>query len=184
MKKNLLKSICLFLSCCMILPAAGCDTSQSDGCLELTDAPTTTLDNVWYNPGGIFRCAIFDSLLTVNADMTSVTPSLAQSYDVKDNGSTVTFTLRDDVTWHDGETFDVEDVFFSVETVLRSDEVNGVIAAGLHNINGAEAYSSGEADSISGMTSKGNEITFNLVDNSVTFIQAIAQFAILPEHLL
>ncbi len=184
MKKRLFKILCVAAYFCVLISTAGCGGSQSQGCIELTDAPVTTLDNVWYNPGGIFRSAVFDSLLTVDAAMESVTASLAEEYISSDNGNTVSFILRDDVLWHDGEAFDAEDVVFSVESVLRSEEVNGVISSAFQNINGAEAYTAGKADSISGLSVNGNEITFALSGGSVDFIQAVAQFAILPEHIL
>ncbi len=182
MRKNILHTICITL--CLALPLAGCNSSGSNGCLELTDAPSTTLDNVWYNPGGIFRCAIFDSLLTVNAEMTSMKDSLAKSYFIDSDDNTISFILRNDVVWHDGEIFDAEDVVFSLEAVLRSDEVNGTISAAFQNIDGAEAYSSGETDNISGVNVDGNTVSVSINGNTVDFMQAIAQFAILPEHIL
>ncbi|MDO5661423.1 MAG: ABC transporter substrate-binding protein [Brachybacterium sp.] len=40
-------------------------------------------------------------------------PWLAESMEFNDDGTVITFTLRDDVTWSDGEAFDAEDVAFS-----------------------------------------------------------------------
>lgn len=45
-------------------------------------------------------------------------PELATDWDIADDGQTYTFTLRDDVTWHDGEPFTSADVRFSFEEVL------------------------------------------------------------------
>ncbi len=184
MNKFCTKIVSLLLCGCLAIPFTGCSNSANDGCIELTDAPSTTLNNVWYNPGGIFRCAIFDSLLTVDADMSVISSSLAEAYSVEDGGKTIVFTLRNDVLWHDGEEFNAEDVVFSVEAVLRSEKVNGVISASFMNIEGAEAFSSGDADDISGMEAEGDQLTFNIEGNPVDFVQAIAQFAILPEHIL
>ncbi len=44
---------------------------------------------------------IFDGLLEYDMDLNPL-PSLATSWEVSDDGKTVTFNLRDDVTWHDG----------------------------------------------------------------------------------
>lgn len=45
-------------------------------------------------------------------------PELAESWEITDDGATYTFTLRDDVVWHDGEAFTSADVKFSFEEVL------------------------------------------------------------------
>ncbi len=185
MKMKLFKKlICAVLCFSALMSVIGCSSSQSNGCVELTDSPSTTLDNVWYNPGGVFRCAVFDSLLTIDSDMENISASLAESYEVSEDEKTVTFTLRDGVLWHDGEVFDSNDVLFSVKSVLRSDEINGVISSAFKSIVGAEAYSAGETESISGVGVNGNKIAFRIDGNIIEFIQAIIQFAILPEHIL
>jgi peptide/nickel transport system substrate-binding protein len=45
-------------------------------------------------------------------------PELATSWSISDDGRVYTFSLRDDVTWHDGEPFTAEDVTFTFEEVL------------------------------------------------------------------
>lgn len=45
-------------------------------------------------------------------------PSLADSWEIQDDGETYVFQLRDDVVWHDGEPFTSEDVRYSFEEVL------------------------------------------------------------------
>ncbi|MCV0403722.1 MAG: ABC transporter substrate-binding protein [Chloroflexi bacterium] len=51
-------------------------------------------------------------------DALNPVPELAESWEISDDGRTYTFTLRDDVVWHDGEAFTSEDVKFSFEEVL------------------------------------------------------------------
>jgi peptide/nickel transport system substrate-binding protein len=55
---------------------------------------------------------IFDGLLYYD-DSGRLAPALARTWQVSDDGLTVTFTLREDVTWHDGEPFTADDVVFS-----------------------------------------------------------------------
>jgi peptide/nickel transport system substrate-binding protein len=45
-------------------------------------------------------------------------PELAESWEIGDDGREYTFTLRDDVTWHDGEPFTADDVVFTFNEVL------------------------------------------------------------------
>ncbi len=60
---------------------------------------------------------LYNGLVGLDDDLNPI-PELAESWDVSDDGRTYTFTLRDDVTWHDGEPFTSADVKFSFEEVL------------------------------------------------------------------
>lgn len=55
---------------------------------------------------------IFDGLLYYD-DSGRLAPALARDWQVSEDGLTVTFSLREDVTWHDGEPFTADDVVFS-----------------------------------------------------------------------
>lgn len=44
-------------------------------------------------------------------------PDLAESYTVSDNGLVYTFTLRDNITFHDGTEVTAEDVVFTIESI-------------------------------------------------------------------
>ncbi len=46
------------------------------------------------------------------------TPYLAESWEVSDNGTELTFHIRDDVYWHDGELTDAYDVAFTYERAI------------------------------------------------------------------
>ncbi len=56
---------------------------------------------------------LFDRLLTVDPQTGSLRPGLASSWQVSADGLTITFTLRDDVLWHDGQPFSAADVDFT-----------------------------------------------------------------------
>lgn len=51
-------------------------------------------------------------------------PWLAESYEWNDDGSELTFSLRQDVQWTDGETFDAEDVAFTFEMMMEHPAAN------------------------------------------------------------
>ncbi len=187
--KKILKKISCLLCCVMMVGAlAGCkefgNENGEKGYLYMANSPSTTLDNVWYNTGGIFRCAVFESLLSVDADMSKINCALAEKYTVSEDGLKYTFTLKKNVKWHDGKKFDTEDVLFSMKTALRSDEINGLFTSAFGYIKGANEYAEQKTDDISGITVEGEKITFELTHTIGNFLDAIAQFAILPEHLL
>jgi peptide/nickel transport system substrate-binding protein len=63
---------------------------------------------------------LFDSLLAVDPWTGALVPSLARAWRVSADGLTITFDLRDDVLWHDGEPFAAEDVEFTFETIANT----------------------------------------------------------------
>lgn len=59
---------------------------------------------------------VFDGLVRIGLDGMPE-PSLAESWDIDATGTVYTFTLRSDVTWHDGQPFSVDDVLFTLRAV-------------------------------------------------------------------
>lgn len=59
---------------------------------------------------------IFDGLVRTDLDGTP-SSGLAESWDIDETGTVYTFTLRSDVTWHDGTPFTVDDVLFTLRAV-------------------------------------------------------------------
>ena len=53
--------------------------------------------------------------LTAHDKNNKVVPGLAKSWEVDKATNTYTFKLRDDVKWHDGETFTADDVKFTLK---------------------------------------------------------------------
>ena len=70
---------------------------------------------------------IYEGLTAVD-DNLRIVPGLAESWAVSDDGKTYTFQLRSGVTFHNGETFDADDVVFSIERVL-AEETGSPIAS-------------------------------------------------------
>lgn len=69
-------------------------------------------------PIGLVAPKIYDGLFDYDNDLNMV-PALATGFEVSEDGKTVTFTLREGVTWHDGEPFTSADVQFTVMDVLK-----------------------------------------------------------------
>ncbi|MBI3959802.1 MAG: ABC transporter substrate-binding protein, partial [Chloroflexi bacterium] len=67
-------------------------------------------------PNGADRMAgnvinqIFDSLIAIDNSSGEIVPALATAWDVADDGTVYTFTLRQGVTFHDGSAFTAQDV--------------------------------------------------------------------------
>lgn len=78
-------------------------------------SPTATA----VTPGTAF---FYEPLVRLNrVSAGQVMPYLAESWDFNDEGTELTFNLRKDVTWNDGEPFTAEDVAFTWNLVLSGE---------------------------------------------------------------
>lgn len=59
---------------------------------------------------------VYNGLLKYDGEGQLV-PDLAESYDLSDDKTTYTFHLRKNVSWHDGEKFNADDVIFTVNLI-------------------------------------------------------------------
>lgn len=73
-----------------------------------------------FNSVMIVQGNIYEGLTGVDKNL-AVVPLLAESWTVSDDGKTYTFKLEDGVTFHDGSTFDAEDVAASIRRVQSAD---------------------------------------------------------------
>ncbi|MHA1902653.1 MAG: ABC transporter substrate-binding protein [Candidatus Thorarchaeota archaeon] len=62
--------------------------------------------STWYD------MLVYDTLISYNDNLEKI-PWLAESWTVSTDGTEVTFTIREGVTWHDGEAFTPADVVFT-----------------------------------------------------------------------
>ncbi len=75
----------------------------------------------------------------------------AATYEVSEDGRTFTFTIGDNVNWHDGEPVTAEDWLFAHEVIGDPAYDGPRYNSDFTNIEGMEEYNSGAADTISGI---------------------------------
>jgi len=139
----------------------------------------------WLNPGlKMSSKVVFDRLLTADGSLVPSGPQLAESYDVSEDGKTVTFVLKEGLTWHDAAPLTAEDVSWSIHTALGSPSLNGVFTNTFKSIEGADAFMKGDAKSISGITVDGNAITLKFAVLDPNVLVTFSQFPPLPKHKL
>ena len=82
---------------------------------------------------------LFDGLVEFNLETYELEPALAESWDISEDGTVYTFSLREGVTWHDGEPFTADDVIFTYEQVITNPEARaGDAAQFTFNIDGED----------------------------------------------
>ncbi|MCC1494613.1 ABC transporter substrate-binding protein [Cognatishimia sp. F0-27] len=101
--------------------------------LDPTSAAAGAIDSVLYSN-------VFEGL-TRFTETGAVVPGLAASWDISEDGTVYTFTLRDGVTFHDGTAMDAEDVVFSLDRARAEDSQNAqkALFAGIESVEAVDA---------------------------------------------
>ena len=76
-------------------------------------------------PIGQVATKVYDGLLEYDSE-TEAMPGLAESWEVGEDGKSITFKLREGVTWHDGKPFTSADVQFTFMEVLKKFHPRGI----------------------------------------------------------
>lgn len=99
------------------------------------------------------------------------TPHLATGYEVSEDGSTYTLTLRDDVTFHSGNPFTADDVVYSMNRMLAIGEGNSWLWEGLFVEDGVKADGT-------------DKVVFELTEPYAPFISSLTQMFVVDSKLL
>ncbi len=119
----------------------------------VTDTPFEgTLNFNFYsgNPDAEIIRWFDESLLDFDEDY-KYTQDGAATFEVDHEDKSITFTIRDQVNWHDGEPVTAEDWAYAYEVVGHPDYDGPRYSQALSSVEGMEAYRTGEADTISGL---------------------------------
>ena len=121
-------------------------------------------------PIGLVAPKIYNGLLDYDLDLNPV-GELAESYETSEDGKTVTFKLREGVTWHDGKPFTSADVEFTIMEVLKKFHPRGPNSF-------REVSSIGTPDALTAV--------FNLDRPAPYMMRAFSAYEspIVPKHLL
>lgn len=152
--------------------------------LIVRNAPTHQFAYTMNNLGDIYGTSVFSALFKSTLDLQDVVPDLAKGYTVSDDQLTFVFDLRDDVFWHDGEKFTAEDVEFNIGLALKVGVINSIYVSAFSAIEGAQEFIDGTADKISGISIGDNSITIKMARPYGAFVNVLAQWLMLPQHLL
>lgn len=177
----------LFISC-----SESSDRQQFEhagGCLKMSidnEPKTFTAREVTDVYSATVLSQIVECLVSFNPDDLSIRAQLAKSWKVSPDGLSYTFTLRDDVLFHQHDVFSskedrkmkASDVVFTFEKACLPNEKGSPSVAYLsilgEQLKGAEAFYKRRAKSISGIKTNGNEITLTLKSPDANFISKLA----------
>ncbi len=125
--------------------AAGGGTAAADQTLHYALGSNVVLDpNLLQDTtSNKIAFAIFDPLVKLDENL-QPEPAVAESWDVSEDGKTVTFHLRDDATWSNGDPVTAGDYEYSWKRIL-SPELAAPYSYQLYGIEGAIDYNSCDA---------------------------------------
>jgi len=117
-----------------------------------TDIETIDPAGTTYDGEVEISSCVFETLISTDAEGRLV-PKLCREWTVADGGKTFRFTLRDDVTFHDGTPLTAQEVKrgFEQSIRIRGDRVRASMSA----ISRVEAFRAGEADQVEGIVAAG-----------------------------
>lgn len=144
---------------------------RADNTLYTNNGAVNFLEHTATNPGFFWHQEIvFDRLLNADSSLTPTDGSLAESYEVSEDGKTITFTLREGVKWHDGVDFTGEDVKWTFEYYPT--------------VPGANTVMTDVINDCASITVEGNVVTFQFNNPQPNALTVFSQWSVLPKHCL
>lgn len=170
LKRSLTLGVAALLAVSLAIPAS----AQDDGPLRIAigddEGTLTPYTYVFGNPGFDLVHLVYDSLFQLDDDNVPQPWLVEDDWSISDDGLEYTFTLRDGLTWHDGEDLTADDVVFTYEYYVDNPTGASRFASALGPVESASA--------------DGSTITLSLSEPAPDFtIQPLADAPILPEHV-
>lgn len=174
--------VTLFLVLLLIAPSVSMAQDNDTVVLLWTSQPDSLFpDYAVTATAGYVMINLYSTLVTTDLQGNLV-GDLATGWEVSEDQLTWTFTLRDDVLWHDGTPLTAADVKFSYEVASDPAYAGGYFYP---DIAGAAEKQSGEAAEVSGVQVIDDyTVTITTVEPNALVLSNIAQRYILPSHLL
>lgn len=188
------KIVTLIMMGALTIGTVGCAHNSNNGATSGKHKDTIVY-GISTSPSGVFNplladskyddavdSVVYSSLLKLDKNQ-NVEPDLAESYKVSDDNLKITFKLKKDLKWSDGQKLTAKDVEFTLKSLAHKD-YQGANYNFVKSIVGAEDYNAGKSKEIQGI---------KVVDEStieLTFVKAyapalinIGTTGVIPEHI-
>lgn len=123
-----------------------------------------------YKEGWMMLAPVYDELFYKDVNETRY--YLAESYEVSEDGMTVTLKLKDGMTWHDGEPITADDIIFSLD--CNMDTNNGANFTNIAYIN-EKPVSYEKVDDLT--------VAITLPEPSASYPDLLGKLTPIPEHV-
>ena len=187
------KWISFFLASVLLLGASGCSQADNTQKPQNSNAKSDTLVIGCHEMAGVFSPLyystsydgyvvdmVFDGLIKRGYDG-EFTASIAKDWELVDNGKSIVFHLRDDVTFSDGTPLTSADVEFTY-LVLADPSYTGRYGSMVKDMMGYEEYFAKQTDQFAGVETNGDyQVTFHFKEALRTNLENCI-LGILPKH--
>ena len=131
---------------------------------------------------GYVNTLVYDSLLKLNSKI-ELEPSMAEKYEITDEGKKLVFKLKSGIKFHDGNPVTSKDVKFTLES-LANPKYEGDLASYVQSITGFKEFHEGKATELKGIVCPDdNTIEINFDTPYSPALINIGTLGILPAHI-
>jgi peptide/nickel transport system substrate-binding protein/oligopeptide transport system substrate-binding protein len=127
---------------------------------------------------------VFEGLVATDAGL-NIVPALAATWTISRDGRTYVFHLREGVRFHDTAPLAADDVVFTFERALRSDDPGNLARPYLSVLEGADAFATGRVAGLSGVRAvDAGTVQIRLVRPYSCFLEVLAMdgLRVVPRH--
>lgn len=211
MKKTWKRALSLLLGLAMIVSLAACAQEQPKGTdapggsepgndpgVEATNPPEQSgekmiysnggpeefFETPWLNPGTyMYTKTLYAHMIVADENLNPIPnhPDALATYEYSADGKTLTFVLRDDAYWHDGEKITPEDIKWSIEYVSKTAVINPVFLSTFKAIEGSTDADGNLNETFSGIAIDGQTITITFASIAPDALLTFTQFAPVPQ---
>lgn len=180
--------LCLFLLSCSKqsneVPAGKVEKSKDTLNYGITVSPegkfNPLVSNTQYD--GYVNTLIYDSLLKLNSKI-ELESSMAEKYEITDEGKKLVFKLKSGIKFHDGNPVTSKDVKFTLES-LANPKYEGDLASYVQSITGFKEFHEGKVTELKGVVCPDdNTIEINFDTPYSPALINIGTLGILPAHI-
>ena len=153
--------------------------------LHSNTGPQEFFEHPWFNPGMfITNKVLYDRLITCDGGLAPTRPKMAKYYSLSEDGKTLTFMLKDNLKWHDGNKITAEEIKWNIELAIKVPQLMPNFKTTFKSLKGSESFLNGSAKSISGISVEGNKIILNFEKVDPNVLLTFSQFPPLPKKYL
>ena len=180
--------LCLFLLSCSKqsneVPAGKVEKSKDTLNYGITVSPegkfNPLVSNTQYD--GYVNTLIYDSLLKLNSKI-ELESSMAEKYEITDEGKKLVFKLKSGIKFHDGNPVTSKDVKFTLES-LANPKYEGDLVSYVQSITGFKEFHEGKVTELKGVVCPDdNTIEINFDTPYSPALINIGTLGILPAHI-
>lgn len=180
------KLIALLLALLLTFSMAGAfaEEAESENPLRIVWYQGNGIDTLFQNPQWdmslmLASNMLYESVARYDKALGAYVPTIAEEFGHNEEFTEFWVTIKDGVTWHDGEPVTVEDLFFSIHAYI----LNPATSAGgaWKEVIGYEAAKNGETETIEGVTIEDGKLVVRLATSQWSFSGHLS-CVLLPEH--